>query len=71
MREKISSPEACRNLLRKVLSNFRLPYVTITPVFSVCKTHGYLSGEHAYCPKCDEALLQALLTETKNYLYGN
>ena len=58
MREKISSSEACRNLVKKVLSNFRLPYITITPVFSVCPKHGYLSGEHEYCPTCDEILLE-------------
>lgn len=57
MREKISSPEACRRLVRKVLSNFRLPYITVTPVFSICPVHGYLNGEHEYCPKCDETLL--------------
>lgn len=66
MREKISSSEACRNLVRKVLSNFRLPYITITPVFSICNTHGYLNGEHSYCPICDTILLQSLLSETKN-----
>lgn len=58
MREKISSAEACRNLVKKVISNFSLPYVTITPVFSVCPKHGYLSGEHHYCPKCDTELLE-------------
>ena len=60
MREKLSSAEACRNLVKKVLSNFRLPYITITPVFSICPTHGYLSGEHEYCPHCDEILLEKL-----------
>lgn len=57
MNEKISSPEACRNLVKKVISNFRLPYITITPIFSVCPKHGYLSGEHEYCPKCDEEII--------------
>jgi len=60
MREKISTPEACRNLVKKVISNFSLPYITITPVFSICPTHGYLSGEHEYCPDCDEMLLKKL-----------
>jgi len=60
MREKISSPEACRNLVKKVLTNFKLPYITVTPVFSVCPTHGYISGEHEYCPKCDDLLLEKL-----------
>ena len=63
MREKISTPEACRNLIRKVISNFRLPYITVTPVFSICRIHGYLEGEHEYCPKCDEILLKTLLTD--------
>lgn len=66
MREKISSPDACRKLIQKVISNFRLPYITVTPVFSVCQRHGYLSGEHEYCPECDKILLQSLLTDS-NY----
>lgn len=70
MREKVSSPEACRNLVRKVISNFRLPYITVTPVFSVCKTHGYLSGEHSYCPACDDILLNSLLTDLKTQKNG-
>ncbi|WP_300364508.1 ribonucleoside triphosphate reductase [Hydrogenimonas sp.] len=57
MRERISSAEACRNLVKKVITNFRLPYITITPLFSVCPKHGYIPGEHEYCPKCDEELL--------------
>lgn len=58
MREKISSPEAARKLVRNVISNFRLPYITVTPTFSICEKHGYLSGEYEYCPKCDEEILQ-------------
>lgn len=54
MRERLSSAEACRNLVKKVLSNFRLPYITITPVFSICPVHGYLQGEHEYCPDCED-----------------
>ncbi|AFL84592.1 ribonucleoside-triphosphate reductase class III catalytic subunit [Belliella baltica DSM 15883] len=60
MREKVSSAEACRNLVKKVLSNFKLPYITVTPVFSICPVHGYLNGEHEFCPKCDEILLDNL-----------
>ena len=60
MREKISSAEAGRKLVKKVISNFRLPYITITPTFSICEKHGYISGEHEYCPKCDEELLMEL-----------
>lgn len=57
MSEKINSAEACRNFVKKVISNFRLPYITITPVFSICPVHGYLNGEHEYCPKCDDILM--------------
>ena len=57
MSEKISSPEACKKFVKKVISNFKLPYITVTPVFSVCPVHGYLNGEHEYCPKCDDLLL--------------
>ncbi len=58
MAERISSVEACKKLVRTALSRFRLPYLTVTPTFSICPVHGYLAGEHEFCPKCDEALLQ-------------
>ena len=57
MSERISSIEACKRLVRRALERFRLPYITITPTFSICPTHGYLSGEHEYCPKCDAEAL--------------
>ena len=57
MSERISSPMACRNFVRNVIGNFKLPYITVTPVFSICPVHGYLNGEHEYCPKCDELIL--------------
>ena len=60
MKEKISSIEACRKLVQKVISNYKLPYITITPLFSVCEVHGYIVGEHEFCPKCDELLLKEL-----------
>ncbi|WAE51844.1 ribonucleoside triphosphate reductase [Stutzerimonas frequens] len=58
MAEQISSAEACKKLVRNALSRFRLPYLTVTPTFSICPVHGYLAGEHEFCPKCDDALLQ-------------
>ncbi|WP_294957900.1 ribonucleoside triphosphate reductase [uncultured Flavobacterium sp.] len=58
MSERISSPEACKNFVKKVITNFKLPYITVTPVFSVCPVHGYLNGEHEYCPKCDEIIIE-------------
>ena len=57
MSEHISSAEACKNLVRRALTRFRLPYITITPTFSICPKHGYLAGEHEFCPKCDEEAL--------------
>lgn len=51
--EKVSSIEAVKNLVRKVAENYRLPYFSLTPTFSVCPKHGYIPGEHKYCPKCD------------------
>ena len=57
MSERLSSIEACKKLVRRALERFTLPYITITPTFSICPRHGYLSGEHKYCPRCDETLL--------------
>ena len=59
MQEQISSTEACRKLVKNVITNFRLPYITVTPLFSICPKHGYLSGEHDYCYKCDEELIKS------------
>jgi len=50
--ERISDIQTVKNLVKKVFENFRLPYITITPTFSICPTHGYLSGEYFECPKC-------------------
>lgn len=58
MAERISSAQACKNLVRNALSRFRLPYLTVTPTFSICPVHGYLAGEHEFCPACDEELLR-------------
>jgi len=51
--EKMPSAESVKKLVRKVCENYSLPYFSITPTFSVCPKHGYLVGEHKYCPKCD------------------
>lgn len=57
MNEAVSSAEACRDLVRRTLTRFRLPYITVTPTFSICPKHGYLSGRHDFCPKCDAELM--------------
>jgi ribonucleoside-triphosphate reductase (formate) len=57
MNERVSSSRSCKTLVRRALENFRMPYITVTPTFSICPRHGYLSGEHRYCPKCDAELI--------------
>ncbi|USR79308.1 ribonucleoside triphosphate reductase [Arcanobacterium pinnipediorum] len=54
MNEAISSPDACKEIIRRALTRFSLPYITITPTFSICPVHGYLKGEHETCPTCAE-----------------
>lgn len=71
MRERVSSTEACRKLIKSVISNYTLPYITVTPLFSICPTHGYISGEFEYCPKCDEEILKKELEEWKVTKYQN
>ena len=63
MTEPLSSADACRELVRRTLSRFSLPYITVTPTFSICPKHGYLPGRHEFCPKCDEALLRRNRTQ--------
>lgn len=57
MNEAISSSDACKKIVKRALTNFKLPYITITPTFSICPIHGYIKGQHEYCPKCDAELL--------------
>jgi ribonucleoside-triphosphate reductase len=52
MRERVSSAEACKQLVKRALSSARLPYITVTPTFSICPFHGYLEGEQPTCPLC-------------------
>ncbi|MFH1209390.1 MAG: ribonucleoside triphosphate reductase [archaeon] len=52
--EKMSSGESCKALVKKISYNTKLPYFSITPTFSVCKSHGYIKGEHFKCPTCNE-----------------
>jgi ribonucleoside-triphosphate reductase len=51
--ERINDIESCKRLVKKIAETYRLPYFTITPTFSICPKHGYLAGEHKFCPKCD------------------
>jgi ribonucleoside-triphosphate reductase len=50
--EAVDDWESCMNLVRTIATNYHLPFFTISPTFSICPKHGYLSGEHFNCPKC-------------------
>jgi ribonucleoside-triphosphate reductase len=50
--ERMKSGEGCKLFIKKVFKNTTLPYLTITPTFSICPNHGYIVGEHSKCPKC-------------------
>ncbi len=58
MGERITDAEACKRLVRKTLERFRIPYITVTPVFSICPKHGYIDGEVKFCPECDRELIE-------------
>lgn len=51
--ERMPDAKSCKRLVQKVLSNYQLPYITVTPTFSICMKHGHIPGEHDFCPKCD------------------
>lgn len=54
--ERIYDTVQFRKLIKKIAETYKMPYFTITPTFSICPKHGYLSGEHYFCPKCDEEI---------------
>ena len=53
MGEPVSSGEAAEKIVRTIFENYKIPYMTLTPTFSICPKHGYLPGRHEFCPKCD------------------
>jgi len=64
--EQITDTQACRNLVKTIFTNYRIPYLTLSPTYSICKIHGYLSGQQFECPKCKaerEAELKARLLQ--------
>jgi ribonucleoside-triphosphate reductase len=69
MARRISDADACRKLVRRVLERFSLPYITITPTFSICPRHGYIPGEHAFCPVCDEEILDRRRREPSSQIH--
>jgi anaerobic ribonucleoside-triphosphate reductase len=52
--ESIEDIEVCKNLIKKSFTNYSMPYISITPTFSICNNHGYIRGEHFKCPECNE-----------------
>ncbi len=54
--ESSPDPNATKKFVRKVAENYNLPYYTLTPTFSICPKHGYIPGEHEFCPKCDKEI---------------
>lgn len=56
MGEKIPDATVCKSFVRRVIENYQLPYITVTPTFSICPRHGYIAGEHDFCPHCDEEI---------------
>jgi anaerobic ribonucleoside-triphosphate reductase len=63
--EAITDWKSCRKLVQTIASNYKLPYFTISPVFSICSVHGYLAGEHFNCPKCADEERDSINKEIK------
>ena len=61
--EKVANGEIAKNLVRKVFENYTLPYITLTPTFSICPVHGYIAGEFHFCPICDREVIQRSLNK--------
>ena len=55
--ERLESADQAKQLVRAVTNSYRLPYFTLTPTFSICPKHGYIAGNHPFCPRCDEDLV--------------
>ena len=66
MNQKLPTGDICKKFVKKVLTNYNLPYISITPVFSICPKHGYVAGQHKYCPICEhEYAAERLIKENK------
>jgi len=69
--EKMPTIESTKSLVKKIAEKYHLPYFTITPTFSVCPVHGYIAGEHFFCPKCDEEIGYIDLEEARTLNLAN
>ncbi len=63
MGEPVSSGDAAQKIVRTIFENYRIPYMTLTPTFSICPKHGYLPGNYEFCPKCDAEIAANQQTE--------
>lgn len=61
--ESVDDPESVKALVKEISHKYKIPYFTITPTFSICPVHGYLKGEHHYCPICREERSSEILAE--------
>jgi ribonucleoside-triphosphate reductase len=73
--ESIDDIQACKSLIRNIFNNYKMPYISITPTFSVCDVHGYIKGEHFSCPECGKetevwSRVTGYLRPVKNYNLG-
>lgn len=73
--ESIEDIEVCKKLIQKVFTNYKMPYISITPTFSICNEHGYIKGEHFTCPQCGGetevwSRVTGYLRPVKNYNIG-
>lgn len=73
--EKIDDIEVCKNLIRKIFTKYKMPYISITPTFSICSEHGYIAGEHFTCPECGKdaevwSRVTGYLRPVQNYHIG-
>lgn len=68
--ESLSSTQSVKHLIKKIATNYRLPYFTLTPTFSICPKHGYLKGEWYFCPKCDQEIGYKSKTKIRKEQHG-
>ncbi len=66
--EKLPSKNAVKTLVKKIAHSYHMPYFTLTPTFSVCPNHGYLSGEHHTCPKCEKEVKCEVYSRVVGYI---
>lgn len=73
--EKLDDTEVCKNLIKKIFTKYKMPYISITPTFSICNEHGYIAGEHFTCPECGKdaevwSRVTGYLRPVQNYNIG-